>query len=145
MRFLCGCEVKIEQVPKPQRFEVISTFDAVSYDGEGFLICTIHNQRRRGWRAPMPRANGQRHMSDIQWQALDVFGIPVPTEDLKLTESAMPDLRPVVPTEEEITASVMGALAAVAANGHHEQSDGKAFRENLFATEAEIVRRHHVA
>lgn len=85
IRFTCGCSSLIE-LPIPvaeseKRAEVeiskakyLSTFDAVTFDDEGFIICAIHRQRRLGWRSvpytattmPMP---GTGAWTELQYEA----------------------------------------------------------------------------
>lgn len=47
--FLCGCTSHME-IPFPDP-SLLATFDGISVDGEGFIQCAIHRQRRYGWRS----------------------------------------------------------------------------------------------
>lgn len=44
--FICGCQTN-DIIAR----ENTKTMDTVDFDDEGFIICTIHKQRRYGWRS----------------------------------------------------------------------------------------------
>lgn len=46
IQFICGCRSKIDP---PITNEILSTFDSVVFDHEGFLVCLVHHARRLGW------------------------------------------------------------------------------------------------
>jgi hypothetical protein len=44
--FICGCQTKDILVR-----DNLKTMDMIELDGEGFIICAVHHQRRKGWRS----------------------------------------------------------------------------------------------
>jgi len=75
-RFICGCTSKI--VP-PIDEEVLSTFDSVTKDEEGFLICLVHRERLYGWRSvPYTAAQvdfpGMGSMTPLEYERWRIFG-----------------------------------------------------------------------
>lgn len=74
--FCCGCTSKIRlPVEDPKQ---LATFDAVAFDPEGFMICAIHRERRRGWRSVPYTATtapfyGMGMWTELQWDQYLVF------------------------------------------------------------------------
>jgi hypothetical protein len=93
IRFCCGCTSKIElPLPTEGAEQYLKTFDSISFDEEGFLICKLHHMRRYGWRVPNHGRYGG--MSDYDLERLTVWGEPVKPRPANFTASVQEDLRP---------------------------------------------------
>jgi hypothetical protein len=146
LRFLCGCSSKLLDVPVENRLKVVASFDAITFDKQGFIICAIHRERRYGWRAPSPAAGkGIQFMTDLEFQQKELFGIKpkavVPANEEWAFIANRPDLRPQVPSEEDLTAALDEVrFTKVARQENGGQTNGRAFRENLSRVEDELIR-----
>lgn len=92
--FCCGCTSKLViplSIVKNDEGEIVgtrseqmvkahlATFDAVAFDPEGFMVCAIHRQRRRGWRSVPYTATtapyiGMGLWTELQYEEYVVFG-----------------------------------------------------------------------
>jgi hypothetical protein len=68
IRFLCGCTSKMEP---PISEDTFKTFDSVVLDGEGFMVCLIHHQRRYGWRS-LPSLGPFANYRFSSWTPLEI-------------------------------------------------------------------------
>ena len=94
MNFLCGCSMP--SFDSLRGDPELHTMDTVEYDAEGFLICSVHRQRRYGWRSLpiLDGPNGRRidydvaGMDELEIEKMVVFGYPPvgkPFGDFKVT------------------------------------------------------------
>jgi hypothetical protein len=100
MNFICGC-----QMPSIARLEgdkELSSLDGCAYDGEGFLVCVVHHQRRSGWRSlPMEDTpNGRRpiwafaHYTELEVERYVLFGEKPEIRGLAgVSKPTVPDMR----------------------------------------------------
>lgn len=129
LRFLCGCSSNLLDTPKENRAAVIATLDSITFDSEGLIVCAIHSQRRFGWRPPAPAAaRGIRHMTPLQFQELQLFGVPLEMSDRTVkplsVDDSQPDLRPTdAPSAEEVYAAVDEARANIVARQRQKDVD----------------------
>lgn len=95
IQFICGCTMKVET---PLTEEVFSTYDSVVIDGEGFMCCLIHHERRKGWRS-LPTKGGKVDYRLASLTPLEIerylfwneWPMKAPTQLIGFTR--MPDLR----------------------------------------------------
>lgn len=121
---------------------LIDTFDAITFDEKGFIICSIHQQRRYGWRAPAPAAGkGIRYMTDLEYQQKEIFGIE-PSPIVDPLDNSGRDQRPTKPDPTLVEKVIRFARVEIAKRSTNGSvPNGKAFRENLERVEAEIIER----
>lgn len=92
VKFICGCLSHLN-LPIPDR-RLLATFDGVSVDAEGFIQCSIHHQRRYGWRSPLFGSNST--LTDVELERQVVWGIPAFRHPVEITRSVQRDLRPFI-------------------------------------------------
>lgn len=76
IQFLCGCK---SHIIFPTSTDVLKTYDGIGQDAEGFMVCAIHRQRRRGWRTvpytatTMP-VKGMGDWTELEYERWLMFG-----------------------------------------------------------------------
>lgn len=87
IEFICGCQTK-DIVTR----ENIKTMDMITFDDEGFLICSIHRQRRKGWRS-IPTHDGSSNIcfrgeffghDPLHVEGALIFGEELPQKTVKI-------------------------------------------------------------
>lgn len=73
MRFLCGCEMP--SLASLRGDLDLQTFDTVEFDGQNFIICSVHKQRRYGWRTPSHGPRAFHGLTELQVETVEIFGV----------------------------------------------------------------------
>lgn len=94
IRFICGCQSKMELPTDP---DIFKTFDSVVLDYEGYIICQIHHERRYGWRtvpytAAAPQQALTAGMTPLEHERWVVWG-ELPRTRPWPSQNGTPDLR----------------------------------------------------
>jgi hypothetical protein len=69
-RFMCGCKL----YPSGDTTDVKFWKQAFTYDAEGFVICSVHRERRHGWRSIPRFSHHLDFMSLLQLERWLLFG-----------------------------------------------------------------------
>lgn len=140
MKFICGCRSKIDAV-LPVTTAIFKTFDAVSIDEQGFLICFVHRERRHGWRSVPYAAMSMVPGADPAWSPQEyerwLYWAEIPKAKVVAVASTpgVPDIRD--NRDPQQVGNEYLAAMAIARNGNNlsmdrEQSlppdDGMGFR-----------------
>jgi hypothetical protein len=147
--FLCGCPVKGKlkfSVPRGAEVAEENIIETVEFqrDHEGFKVCPDHGAREYGWASPS--ITGPQGNNVLDWGAMGN------KSNLKLPKSDTPDLRPTVPTEQEVASAVRDARLRLALDeigigepdDDEQDSAGLVFCDNLFRVEHQLARERVV-
>lgn len=87
IQFLCGCKTA-----NVEGLENLLTMSSVTNDEEGMLICSIHRQRRYGWRS-VGRDHTRDRLTPLEIEALDLWGLVILRPDPAIGLHTVEDIR----------------------------------------------------